>query len=174
MYKVLESLVQAKLASSGQLQLDSNDSLNHLRVATETEGFLVSDIKDLVDRAVGKAAIRCSELRGEGVRPSISSLPFRAHSDPCSAHPPIQDISLAAEDFETALQDFVPFSLKDVKLQSSTVKWSDIGGLQDVRRTLRETLEWPVKYAAIFKQSPLRLRSGFVSPHHPLTFFHPV
>lgn len=85
MHQVLESLVQAKLASSEQLQLDSNDSLNHLRVATETEGFLVSDIKDLVDRAVGKAAIRCSELRGEGVSPSISSLPLRAHSDPCSA-----------------------------------------------------------------------------------------
>ena len=27
---------------------------------------------------------------------------------------------------------------------------------------LRETLEWPTKYAAIFAQSPLRLRSGYV------------
>lgn len=27
---------------------------------------------------------------------------------------------------------------------------------------LRETLEWPTKYGAIFSQSPLRLRSGFV------------
>jgi hypothetical protein len=33
-------------------------------------------------------------------------------------------------------------------------------GLAETRRTLRETLEWPTKYAAIFAQSPLRLRSG--------------
>ena len=33
-------------------------------------------------------------------------------------------------------------------------------GLAETRRALRETLEWPTKYAAIFAQSPLRLRSG--------------
>ena len=33
-------------------------------------------------------------------------------------------------------------------------------GLAETRRTLRETLEWPTKYATIFVQSPLRLRSG--------------
>jgi peroxin-1 len=35
-------------------------------------------------------------------------------------------------------------------------------GLAETRRVLRETLEWPTKYAAIFAQSPLRLRSGYV------------
>ncbi|SRR6266436_2441486 len=49
-------------------------------------------------------------------------------------------------------------------------------GLAETRRTLRETLEWPTKYAAIFAQSPLRLRSGYVNnflfgmpivPNHP-------
>ena len=35
-------------------------------------------------------------------------------------------------------------------------------GLAETRRMLRETLEWPTKYAAIFAQSPLRLRSGCV------------
>lgn len=27
-----------------------------------------------------------------------------------------------------------------------------------------ETLEWPTKYAAVFAQCPLRLRSGYVAP----------
>ena len=30
---------------------------------------------------------------------------------------------------------------------------------------LRETLEWPTKYGPIFKQSPLRLRSGSENVH---------
>ena len=81
-------------------------------------------------------------------------------------------------DFKAAQVDFVPLSLRDVPLQKSTVEWADIGGaagaktsrimdeidsrvgLAETRRTLRETLEWPTKYAAIFAQSPLRLRSG--------------
>lgn len=72
--------------------------------------------------------------------------------------------------------DFVPHSLRDVPLQKSNVEWADIGGeflslaviltahfipgLERVKRILRETLEWPTKYAPLFKQSPLRLRSG--------------
>lgn len=31
-------------------------------------------------------------------------------------------------DFEKAQVDFVPLSLRDVKLQKSDVAWSDIGG----------------------------------------------
>lgn len=42
-------------------------------------------------------------------------------------------------------------------------------GLTETRRTLRETLEWPTKYAAIFAQSPLRLRSGYVDDIRPIS-----
>jgi peroxin-1 len=85
-------------------------------------------------------------------------------------------MALTAVDFEIAQVDFIPFSLRDIKLQKSEVAWSDIGGrpsifrlctplirflgLKDTRRILRETLEWPTKYGPIFAQSPLRLRSG--------------
>lgn len=82
-------------------------------------------------------------------------------------------------DFETARADFIPLSLRDIKLEKSEVSWADIGGeacpcrcerpvinffsqgLHETRRILRETLEWPTKYGPIFAQSPLRLRSGF-------------
>lgn len=83
--------------------------------------------------------------------------------------------------FEEAQRDLVPLSIRDVKLQKSEVEWSDIGGqfsfysinlkylmvhpgLHYVRKILRETLEWPTKYAAIFAKCPLRLRSGYERP----------
>lgn len=101
-----------------------------------------------------------------------------------------RQIALGAQDFETAKKGFVPLSLRDVKLQVSSVQWSDIGGepecagahnshwvradssltptgLQDTRQVLRETLEWPTKYGAIFAQSPLRLRSGLLLYGYP-------
>lgn len=69
---------------------------------------------------------------------------------------------LTMDSFHAALSTFVPLSLRDVKLQKSEVQWSDIGGLKEVRSVLRETLEFPTKYAAIFANCPLRLRSGCV------------
>ena len=47
-------------------------------------------------------------------------------------------------------------------MQKSSVQWADIGGLHETRRVLRETLEWPTKYGAIFATCPLRLRSGLL------------
>lgn len=74
-----------------------------------------------------------------------------------------QNLELILEDFTSAQVDFVPLSLRDVKLQKSEVQWADIGGLHETRRILRETLEWPTKYGAIFASCPLRLRSGYAS-----------
>ena len=37
-------------------------------------------------------------------------------------------MTLTAMDFDTAQVDFVPLSLRDIKLQKSDVAWSDIGG----------------------------------------------
>lgn len=36
--------------------------------------------------------------------------------------------TLSGADFDAAQVDFVPLSLRDVKLQKSDVAWSDIGG----------------------------------------------
>lgn len=69
---------------------------------------------------------------------------------------------ILSEDFTNAQVDFTPLSLRDVKLQKSEVEWGDIGGLHETRKVLRETLEWPTKYGAIFAKCPIRLRSGCV------------
>ena len=69
--EVLDDLVRTKVAGTELLQLDDNDAVSFLRVATETEGFLVSDLKDLVDRAIQQAAIRCSISAGPAVRTTL-------------------------------------------------------------------------------------------------------
>lgn len=135
--QILRTLVEAKAGSSN---LQITPTLDYAAVAATTEGYLPADLRDLADRAVQQAAIR--------------SLSERAA--PAA-------LTLTPEDFSTAQQGFVPLSLRDVKLQKSEVQWADIGGLVEARKTLRETLEWPTKYGAIFASCPLRLRSGCVS-----------
>ncbi|TFY54857.1 hypothetical protein EVJ58_g8610 [Rhodofomes roseus] len=142
--EIISQLVRERIDTSNIVE-DSSKPVNFTALATQTEGYSVTDLKDFVARAVHQAAIRCSE-NGEGEEASTTLIP---------------------EDFATAQVDFVPHSLRDVKLQRSEVEWADIGGLNETKRTLRETLEWPTKYGPIFAQSPLRLRSGLLLYGYP-------
>ncbi|BGP21579.1 peroxin-1 [Rhodotorula toruloides] len=139
---ILNVLVKAKTSSSDL----TASKLNYASIAAVTEGYLPADLRDLVDRAVQQAAIR-----------SMSSASASSYGA----------LELTADDFTAAQQGFVPLSLRDVKLQKSEVQWADIGGLTEARKTLRETLEWPTKYGAIFASCPLRLRSGLLLYGYP-------
>lgn len=130
---ILASLAASKVTSSSDLTLA--EDLNFSAIAAQTDGYLPVDLRDLMDRALHQAAIRAGKA-GRLV------------------------LELGATDINAAQADFTPLSLRDVKLQKSEVEWADIGGLQETKRVLRETLEWPTKYSAIFASSPLRLRSG--------------
>ncbi|KAL9932984.1 hypothetical protein V8E36_008239 [Tilletia maclaganii] len=131
--------------------LATSPDLNPTTLATQTDGFFPADLKDLVERAVHQAAMRVGDALGRsGARNNNNK----------KAQP--QQLELTMADFAAAQDGFVPLSLRDVKLEKSTTAWSDIGGLHATRQTLRETLEWPTKYAAIFASCPLRLRSGLL------------
>ena len=53
---------------------------------------------------------------------------------------------LTLEDFEIALRDFVPMSLRGLLLHTSgSVDFSHVGGMASVKKTLTETLQWPIK-----------------------------
>ncbi|KAI7871794.1 P-loop containing nucleoside triphosphate hydrolase protein [Spinellus fusiger] len=124
-----------------------SQSLPHIdlvAVASDTEGYLAADLKALIERTVHESALR-------NIQAPTSS----------------QKLELSQQDFVTARQGFVPASLRGIKLQTSTVQWSDIGGLNETRKALLETLEWPTKYASVFSQCPLRLRSGLLLYGYP-------
>ncbi|OPY33386.1 MAG: VCP-like ATPase [Methanomassiliicoccales archaeon PtaU1.Bin124] len=55
------------------------------------------------------------------------------------------------DDFFSALREMQPSSLREVLIESPDVKWDDIGGLEDVKRELKEAVEWPLKYGDLFE-----------------------
>ncbi|KAI0796078.1 AAA-domain-containing protein [Abortiporus biennis] len=142
--EILSKIVKSHLDTSDLIQ-DPDAPLNITSLAMETEGYSATDLKDLVARAVHQAAIRVADHESE------------------KDYQP----TLANSDFVKAQADYVPLSLRDVKLQKSDTSWADIGGLKETRRVLRETLEWPTKYGPIFRQSPLRLRQGLMLYGYP-------
>lgn len=70
-------------------------------------------------------------------------------------------------DFDAALENFTPATLRNVTLTHSSTTFSSVGGLKETRNILLETLLYPTKYAPIFANSPLRLRSGLLLYGYP-------
>ena len=125
---------------SNKLILDPT-SLEVRDIALDTEGYSPADLKNLI-----KALIYTY-----------------GHSE-----------SISFDDFQKTKENFTPVFLQNANLSNSEsralkqkYKWDQIGGLNDAKRLLLETLEWPVKYAAIFKNCPLRLRSGILIYGYP-------
>ncbi|KAE8329102.1 P-loop containing nucleoside triphosphate hydrolase protein [Aspergillus sergii] len=114
--------------------------IDFLELAGKTDGYMPGDLVLLVSRARNEALIRSvQELSGTS-----------------------KAITLGTDDFEKAIKGFTPASLRNVTLTSSTTTFAGIGGLHETRQMLLETLQYPTKYAPIFAQCPLRLRSGLL------------
>jgi peroxin-1 len=124
-----------------------DQALDFLDLAGQTDGYMPGDLVLLVSRAKGEALIR-----------SVSESPEDANASM---------VSLTREDFISALKGFTPASLRNVTLQTSTTTFDSIGGLQETRKILLETLQYPTTYAPIFAQCPLRLRSGLLLYGYP-------
>ncbi|CAI7673341.1 unnamed protein product [Penicillium manginii] len=127
-------------SSSGGDGFVLDRDVDFLELAGKTDGYMPGDLVLLVARARNEALIR-----------SVQDLSSESKM-----------ITLGSADFDSALKGFTPASLRNVTLTSSTTTFSAIGGLFETRKTLLETLQYPTKYAPIFAQCPLRLRSGLL------------
>ncbi|KAG0223855.1 Peroxisome biosynthesis protein pex1 [Actinomortierella wolfii] len=180
-------MLQAIMESGPAILQRSLPHIDLVSVASKTEGYLAADLKAFVERTVHEGAVRniAQQLKANTDTPlseqqqlsevsrgkaKQGSAPTTDHASSTGAASQLQDESdftLTLADFLKAQEGFVPSGLRGVKLQSSATSWADIGGLTETRKTLLETLEWPTKYASIFSQCPLRLRSGLLLFGHP-------
>ncbi|AMD21585.1 HFL271Cp [Eremothecium sinecaudum] len=109
-------------------------------LTVDTDGYSPADLSGLVDK-----------LFHEVLTKDISDAP------------PELPVAASKAAVTAALSSYTPISLRGIKLMRDTgVRWDSIGALHGPKRLLLETLEWPSKYAPVFAQCPLRLRSGIL------------
>nr|XP_023928521.1 cell division control protein 48 homolog B-like [Quercus suber] len=68
-------------------------------------------------------------------------------------------LSLTIEDWEHAKTIVGPSITRGVTVEIPKVTWEDIGGLKDLKKKLRQAVEWPIKHSAAFSRlgiSPVR------------------
>jgi transitional endoplasmic reticulum ATPase len=63
-------------------------------------------------------------------------------------------------DLKEALKGIEPSALREVFVEVPDVTWEDVGGLEDTKERLRETIQWPLDYPEVFQQLDMAAAKG--------------
>ncbi|MFB6128646.1 MAG: AAA family ATPase [Halorhabdus sp.] len=63
-------------------------------------------------------------------------------------------------DFQDALAGVEPSAMRAYVAESPAVDFGDVGGLDDVKETLREAVEWPLRYGPLFEATDTEPPTG--------------
>ncbi|MEM7813812.1 MAG: CDC48 family AAA ATPase [Candidatus Aenigmatarchaeota archaeon] len=118
------------------------------KIAEITYGYVGADITAL-----------CKEAAMHALRRILPDLSAIEEDKPL---PPdiLKKLVVTGEDFEHALKMVQPSGMREVMIEVPKVKWSDIGGLSDVKQALIEAVEWPLKAPEAFKRMGIRPPKG--------------
>jgi len=124
------------------------ENVNLARLAEITHGYTGADTAALCREAAMKALRRYLpqiDLEQEVVPPEV-----------------LEKMQVTMEDFMSAFREVTPTAMREVEIEVPTVRWDDIGGLEDVKQQLKEAVEWPLKKPEVFQQMGIRPPKGIL------------
>jgi len=114
--------------------------------AENTHGFVGADIESLAKEAAMHALRR--------IRPRLD-----LESDEIDAEV-LESIEVLESDLKAALKGIEPSALREVFVEVPDVTWEDVGGLEDTKERLRETIQWPLEYPEVFEELDMAAAKG--------------
>jgi transitional endoplasmic reticulum ATPase len=133
------------------MPLAEDVSLDHL--AQVTHGFVGADLQSL-----------CREAAMARLRKLFSGFDLGLDDVPIED---LEKLTVGMEDFQEALALIEPSAIREMFTEAADVRWSDIGGLDEAKRILNESIEWPAQYPDLFK------KAGVVPPKGILLYGPP-
>jgi len=114
--------------------------------AENTHGFVGADLAQLTKEGAMNALRR--------IRPDID-----LESDEIDAEV-LESLEVTKTDFKEALKGIEPSALREVFVEVPDTSWESVGGLEDTKERLRETIQWPLEYPEVFEQMDLNAAKG--------------
>ncbi len=129
------------------MPLDEDVDLD--KIAEMTHGYTGADLAALVKEAA-IAALRRFIKEGK----IDLSQPIPAEK--------LRELKVKMADFLEAMKYVQPTLIREIYVEVPEVRWSDIGGLEDVKQQLREAVEWPMKHPEVFEQMGIEPPKGIL------------
>ncbi|MEE2650743.1 MAG: CDC48 family AAA ATPase [Candidatus Thermoplasmatota archaeon] len=107
-----------------------SDDFNIDWLLENTYGFVGADISALVRESAMKALRRYLpeiDLDEEQIPPEV-----------------IEKMEVRMSDFQEAVKEIEPSALREIYIEVPEVTWDEVGGLEDIKERLKESIEWPL------------------------------
>ena len=113
----------------------------------------IRDLKEIADKTYGFVGADLSALAKEAAMIVLRRILPDLHLKETNIIPKevLEKLKITKEDFIRALGVVRPSALREVLVEIPDIKWTDIGGLEDVKQELKEAVEWPLKNPESFK-----------------------
>ncbi|MEE2811652.1 MAG: CDC48 family AAA ATPase [Candidatus Thermoplasmatota archaeon] len=111
-------------------------------------GFVGADISSLTREAAMKALRRYLpeiDLDLEEIPPEV-----------------LEKMEVLMNDFRLAIREIEPSALREIYIEIPEVSWTDVGGLEDVKERLKESVEWPLTMPDRFEHFGIKPPRGIV------------
>jgi transitional endoplasmic reticulum ATPase len=129
--------------------------VNLQKLADITHGFVGADLEAL-----------CREAAMATLRKVMPKIDLGTDYIPSEL---LSELEVTMRDFVEALKEVEPSAIREVFTEIPDVKWSDVGGLEEAKRVLRETIEWPLTYPEVFSRANTSPSKGILLTGPPGT-----
>jgi transitional endoplasmic reticulum ATPase len=129
------------------MPLDTDVDLDWL--AEVTYGFVGADLEALAKEAAMSA-----------LRRNLPQISWKKDEE--IPEEVLKKLKVTKKDFENALKMVEPSAMREVLVEIPNVKWSDIGGLEEVKQALKEMIEWPLKNPKAFERIGIKPPKGIL------------
>ena len=124
------------------------DDVDLDKIAEITHGFVGADLEAL-----------CREGAMAALRKIFPDIDFQLEEIPYDM---LEALEVTMDNFREALRDVEPSVMREVFVEVPNVHWEDVGGLEEVKQTLRETVEWPLEHRDLFEHAKSRPAKGIL------------
>ena len=128
------------------MPLDKKISLKEF--STITHGFVGADISAVAREAAMSALRRYLpkiDLESEIIDPEL-----------------LEQMEVTQNDFENALKEVLPSGIREVFVEVPNVTWDQVGGLEELKQRLVESVDWPLSHPNIFTRMGIRPPRGIL------------
>ncbi len=118
------------------------------KLSSVTHGFVGADLEGLCKEAAMKTLRRVLpelKLDEDKLTPEF-----------------LNKLQVTNNDFQNALKDIMPSAMREVYIDTPDVRWTDIGGLDAIKKELQEAVEWPLRYPDLYNTIGYSMPKGIL------------
>ncbi|KAL8214476.1 hypothetical protein R6Q57_003925 [Mikania cordata] len=129
-----------------EIDIGLADDVDLEKISKETHGYVGADLAAL-----------CTESALQCIREKMDVIDLEDESIDAEI---LNSMAVTNEHFKTALGTSNPSALRETVIEVPNVSWEDIGGLENVKRELQETVQYPVEHPEKFEKFGMSTSKG--------------